>query len=153
MSNKELATYVVKKSAIRKDGKIHRIGRKIELDAEEAARLEGFLEPLDVEDEGEAEADVLKTVITKLESKIEDAYAQIGDRANTIIGLQFQLGERDGTITSLNSQLANRESDLDELTSELKTLRETIANLEQQLAAAQKEKTGSKDQAQKGGKK
>ncbi len=152
MSNKELATYVVKKSAIRKDGKIHRIGRKIDLDAEEAARLEEFLDPLDAGDEAEA-GDELKTVITGLESKIEAAYAEIGERAATIISLQFQLGERDSTITSLNSQLANRESDLEELTSELKTLRETVASLELQLAEAPKEKTESKGKAEKGGKK
>ena len=152
MSNKEVATYVVKRSAIRIGGKVHRIGRTIELDAEEAARLEEFLDLLDAEDEAKA-GDELKAVITGLESKIDDAYAQLGDRANTIISLQFQLGERDGTITSLNSQLANRESALDELTSELKTLRKTVVSLELQLAEAQKEKTGSKDKAEKGGKK
>ena len=148
MSNKEVATYVVKRSAIRIGGKVHRIGRTIELDAEEAARLEKFLEPLDVGDEAEA-----YDSLARLEAELDAAASELGARANTIGQLRHQLAERDGTITSLNSQLANRESDLDELSSKLKTLRETVASLELQLAEAQKEKTGSKDKAEKGVKK
>ena len=131
-------TYRITGNNIRLSGKIHRIGRKIDLNAEDAERLKEFLEPLGEElGEDTGEIDALLKRISSLNVQLEDLFRKndenvglVRERDKTIAELNDKIRSGDQAIIELTDYLAARDKTITELNSQIATLKTALAKKE-----------------------